>query len=39
MKPISSREQDVQIYSTKVLDRSWLTDRVFEIKLSKPSAF
>lgn len=39
MKPSISKEQDVQIYSTEVLDRFWLTDRVFEIKLSKPSTF
>ncbi|UCG21483.1 MAG: hypothetical protein JSU80_02520 [Deltaproteobacteria bacterium] len=39
MKPPTSKEQDVQIYCTEVLDRFWLTDRVFEIKLSKPSTF
>ena len=39
MKTISPNEQDVPIYSTAVLDRFWLTDQVFEIKLSKPSTF
>jgi ferredoxin-NADP reductase len=39
MKQPPPKEQDIQIYSTEVLDRFWLTDRVFEIKLSKPSTF
>jgi len=39
MKSPTPKEQDVQIYPTEVLDRVWLTDKVFEIKLSKPSTF
>jgi len=39
MKVSTPKEQDVQIYSTEVLDRVWLTDKVFEITLSKPSTF
>lgn len=39
MKSPTSKEQDVPIYSTEVLHRFWLTDRVLEIGLSKPSTF
>jgi len=39
MKPIFSKKQDVQMYSSEVLDRAWLTESVFEVKLSKPSTF
>jgi benzoate/toluate 1,2-dioxygenase reductase subunit len=39
MKLLTSKESDVQIYSSKILDRLWLTDKVFEIELSKPSTF
>jgi benzoate/toluate 1,2-dioxygenase reductase subunit len=39
MKPIASKEHDVHLYFTKILDRAWLTDRVFEIQLSRPSNF
>jgi ferredoxin-NADP reductase len=39
MKPATPKEQDVQIYSTEVIDRFWLTDKVLEIRLSKPSTF
>ncbi|MEJ2364903.1 MAG: FAD-binding oxidoreductase [Deltaproteobacteria bacterium] len=39
MRPISSKEQAGGIYSTKILARSWLTERVFEIELSRPSTF
>ena len=39
MKSIFSKEQAGEIYSTKILARSWLTDRVFEIELSRPSTF
>ena len=39
MKPPTSKELDAQIYSSRILDRFWLTDRVFEIKLSRPSTF
>jgi benzoate/toluate 1,2-dioxygenase reductase subunit len=39
MKPTSSEEHDVHLYATEVLDRVWLTERVLEIQLSKPSNF
>ena len=39
MKSIFSKSPDGEIYSTEILDRSWLTDKVFEIKLSRPSTF
>ena len=39
MKSISPKQRDAQIYTSKILDRLWLTDRVFEIRLSKPSGF
>ena len=39
MKPPASKQQNAQIYSSQILDRFWLTDRVLEIKLSKPATF
>jgi benzoate/toluate 1,2-dioxygenase reductase subunit len=39
MRPSTLKDHDVHLYSTEVLDRVWLTDRVFEIQLSKPSNF
>jgi ferredoxin-NADP reductase len=39
MKPPTTKEPNVQIYSSEVLDRFWLTDKVLEMSLSKPSTF
>ena len=39
MNLLTPKEPDVQIYSSEILDRFWLTDTVFEIELSKPSTF
>jgi ferredoxin-NADP reductase len=39
MKPPTSKEQNGQLYFSEILSRFWLTDRVFEIRLSKPSTF
>jgi len=39
MKLLTPKEPDLQIYSSEILDRFWLTDTVFEIELSKPSTF
>ena len=39
MRPPTIKDHDVRLYSTEVLERVWLTDRVFEIRLSKPSTF
>ena len=30
---------DSRVYSTKLLDRRWLTEKVFEIELSRPASF
>jgi ferredoxin-NADP reductase len=39
MKTILSRKNSAPVYSTELLKRSWLTDRVFQIELARPQSF
>ena len=35
----SAARNDAEVYSTKLLARRWLTEKVFEIELTRPSSF
>ena len=39
MKPSCPTTPESRVYSSKLLDRRWLTEKVFEIELSKPASF
>ena len=39
MSPPPANKSEPRIYSAKLLNRRWLTDKVFEVELSRPAGF
>jgi len=39
MKSTSPEKNNTPIYSTELLNRNWLTDKVFELELARPASF